>query len=48
MDHSVFGYLQRRTTEELVNILNGYQDAPVLDHEAEIVRMILEILKMRE
>lgn len=48
MDHSVCGYLQRRTTEELVNILNDYLEAPLTDYEAEIVGMILEILKKRE
>ena len=47
MDHSVQGYLQRRTTEELRSILDGYSGKQLLPVEEEIVEMILEILQRR-
>lgn len=47
MDHSVQGYLQRRTTEELRSILDGYSGRELLSVEADIVDMILEILRQR-
>ena len=48
MDHSIYGYLQRRTTEELHNILSGYLDMRRSEYEEEVVRMILEILEKRK
>ena len=44
-DHSVYGYLQRRTTEELRGILDEYYSRTLIPEEEEIVEMILEILK---
>ena len=47
MDHSIYGYLQRRTTEELIDILSGYLDVSPSEYEKEIVVMIHEILNHR-
>ena len=47
-DHSVYGYLQRRTTEELRRILDAYYGRTQIPAEEAIVEMILEILKQRE
>ena len=46
-DHSVYGYLQRRTTEELRRILDDYYSRTLIPAEEEIVEMILEILRER-
>ena len=46
-DYSVDGYLQRRTTEELRSILDGYAGRELLPVEEEIVDLILEILQGR-
>ena len=46
-DHSVQGYLQRRTTEELQCILAGYLNRPLIPVEEDIVEMILDILLKR-
>ena len=47
MDHSVQGYLQRRTTEELRSILDGYSGRELFPVEADIMEIILEILRQR-
>ena len=46
-DHSVYGYLQRRTTEELRRILDDYYSRTLIPAEEELAEMILEILKQR-
>ena len=46
-DHSVQGYLQRRTIEELRIALDGYSSRDLLPVEEDIVEMILEILQQR-
>lgn len=48
MDHSLRGYLGRRTTEELDHILQNCleQNDPILDKE--VILIILDILRDRE
>ena len=47
MDHSLRGYLKRRSTEELDMILDYIVNNYVYEPET-VVRMILEILEERE
>ena len=47
-DHSIFGYLQRRTTEQLRGILAEYTTNPAYKDDAYIVEMIWDILKQRD
>ena len=48
MDHSLRGYLSRRTTEELDQILNKCLENYELDLNKDVIRMILDILRKRE
>ena len=48
MDHSICGYLERRTTEELRAILDDYYSRKLIPVEEEIVEMILDILQKRK
>ena len=48
MDHSMCGYLQRRTTEELENILISYMGQTVSELNKEVVRMTIDILAERK
>lgn len=47
MDHSVRGYLERRTTNELKGILDFFERRQIDGYEAEFA-MIQEILAQRE
>lgn len=47
-DHSVQGYLRRRTTEQLQDMLLYYLDLPVCEYHAQVIQMILTILNERE
>lgn len=44
MDHSIEGYLRRRTTEELRYLLNDYHAKEIPEAEAHIVQIIMDIL----
>ena len=48
MDHSVQGYLSRRTTEELEIILQSCLQEEKSEHHDSIALMIFEILKQRK
>ena len=48
MDHSIWSYLQRRTAEELENILISYMGDTESELNREIVRMTIGILAERE
>ena len=48
MDHSIFGYLSRQSTQRLDSILDYYLHLEVCEYHAEIIRMILSILRERE
>ena len=48
MSHSLYSYLQRRTTEELENILILYMRDPASEVGREVVRMTVDILSERE
>ena len=47
MDHSLRGYLERRTTEELENVLELYQDDDT-DVGRDLFQIAQEILRRRE
>ena len=47
MSHSLYGYLSRRTTEELKEILESYLDAEQTELHMEIVLLILMVLEER-
>ncbi len=48
MDHSVQGYLSRRTTEELEIILQSCLQEEKSEHHDSIALMIFEILKQHK
>lgn len=48
MDHSVRGYLSRRTTERLDEILLFYLRQEVCAFNQEIIATVLDILRERE
>ena len=47
MSHSVYGYLQRRTTEELENALTSYLSGATSEFNREVIRMTLQVLNER-
>lgn len=47
MNHSVYGYLQRRTTEELENALTSYLSGATSEFNREVIRMTLQVLNER-
>ncbi len=47
MDHSIMGYLQRRTTEELQGILHAYLYQKTEEVYTPTVCSAVEILKLR-
>lgn len=48
MDHSLRGYLGRRTTEELYYTLDTYLEGAVTDLHRDIITIILDILHKRK
>ena len=48
MSHSVYGYLKRRTTEELECTLRQYLTGEDLEWNREVILMILDILWERD
>ena len=48
MDHSIQGYLSRRTTEELDYLLLYYLRLEVCEFHRDIIVMILNLLEERE
>lgn len=45
--HSLYGYLSRRTTEELVQILHIYSEYEKTELNTDIIRMVTKILEER-
>ena len=48
MKHSIYGYLSRQSTQQLDNILDYFLHLELCEYHAEIIRMILSILRERE
>ena len=48
MDHSLKGYLMRRSTAVLELILNTYDMDNLTEYEAMVVQMVEDILKQRK
>ena len=47
MDHSIWSYLQRRTTEELENILMSYLGEATSELNREVIQLTLQVLSER-
>ena len=48
MDHSLRGYLMRRSTAELVMILDTYDHNNLTEYDKLIVQIVLEIISQRK
>ena len=48
MEHSLFAYLQRQNTETLRQLMAFYEEQEVTELNAEILTLILEVLRRRE
>ena len=48
MEHSLFAYLQRQSTETLRQLMVLYEEQETTELSAEILTLIQEILRRRE
>lgn len=48
MSHSVYCYLQRRSTEELENVLMSYLGEATSELNREVIRLTLQVLNERK
>lgn len=47
MNHSIYSYLQRRTTEELENVLMSYLGEAMSELNREVIQLTLQVLSER-
>ena len=47
MNHSIYSYLQRRTTEELENVLMSYLGEVTSELNREVIQLTLQVLSER-
>ena len=48
MEHSLFAYLQRQSTQTLHRLMDAYEEQEVTELNAEILTLIQEVLRRRE
>ena len=48
MEHSLYAYLQRQSSETLHLLISDYENREITEYEAETLTMVQEILRQRE